>query len=862
MTSEQLPFHIGRYQVTRRLGSGGMGVVYLATDDRLHRQVAIKQLLKNPTSDSAHLRIRKEALLLAQLNHANIVQIYDVVEERNDVALVMEYVNGSSLDSWQRERDPGLRQKIQLLKQICSGLARAHSIGIIHRDLKADNILIDDSNIAKITDFGIAKNWREHSDLTREQHIAGSWGAMSPEQALGKPLDNRCDLFALGVLAYRLLCGQGPFGDNESPFVIVDRVVNSAHPPANRLNPELPAPLVQLLDRLLAKDPAGRPLNATAVAAELDAALLALDDNGGDAFSPTVTVTAEDYHRRRQRSGGRRRALLGALAVGCTALLVAAAVALWPETDNGRGRYIAVVAPHRDAFDNREEQLLASSMLSAIKQGLSNRQGLLLVPYTESRQQRGQPLREQARALNADLLLHPSLNCETAHCEASLELIDTRNFAVTASRSAVLELGEPLDSRARVLQQLTYLFPHNPPRGPGAGFDVSAADYQRYLELYEQRDDDVRAAETMRAMETLQANNPGFPPYYRLYSELAIDLYDNTRNAAALARLERFLQRVPYEINDHPAVLEARLELAITRDDADRAEALLQQLKVTLPDRASYYAQLASYYDYRDNYPEALAAIDRALARRTSAVYLRQKALYLSRSGQMDAAKPYLLQAMELGDSNMEALSLLAANELDSGRPGETIRLLNSANVEQLSVLNTYNLCLAYYIEEQLERAQQCMAGVAERAPKDADPLLYQAEIARAQQQPERARALARRALALTDDRDSWSAQLMRARAYAELGQADLAIETLLRIRRSAPDDLYTNYARAQVYIATGDQLSAKAHIRKTLEQGVSPTWFDTERFAAVCAGDGFADLRNEYPALCVGRAETRIARK
>ncbi|MFC4878188.1 protein kinase domain-containing protein [Microbulbifer halophilus] len=718
MTSEQLPFHIGRYQVTRRLGSGGMGVVYLATDEKLDREVAIKRLLKNPTSDAAPLRIRKEALLLAQLNHTNIVQIYDVVEEREDIALVMEYVEGCSLDNWQRERDPGLQQKILLLKQICNGLTRAHGIGIIHRDLKADNILVDDNNTAKITDFGIAKNWREYSDLTREQHIAGSWSAMSPEQALGKPLDNRCDLFALGVLAYRLLCGQGPFGDRESPFVIVDRVVNNTHPPAGKLNPELPADLCRLLDRLLAKDPDRRPLNATAVAAELDGILQHLDDGAGDTFSRTATITAEEYHRRRRRNRGRHRTLLGAVAGAGAALLVAAALALWPEAGpERRGDYIAVVSPHEGAFDSREEQRLASNMLSAIKQGLSNREGLLLVPYAESRQLRGQPLRDQARALNAQLLLHPTLNCEAAHCEASLEVIDTESFAATASRSVMLELGEDLDSRARILQQLNYLFPDNPAGERGAGFNISAEDYRRYLDLYERRGDEARTAETLKTLEALQKNSPGFPPYYELYSEQVIDHKLNTRSTGTLERLERFLQRAPRDIGDHPSVLTAKLRLAMSRDDPDRARALLEKLKLTLPDHASYHALRSNYYEGRGEYQKALAAIDRALALRTSTNYLWLKGLYLSQSGNMDAAKPYLLQVIEFSDHNSKALYLLAANELDSGRPAETIRLLKSVDVEQLGAMHAYNLCLAYYIENQFERAQQCMAGVAERAP-------------------------------------------------------------------------------------------------------------------------------------------------
>ncbi|SEA45495.1 serine/threonine-protein kinase [Microbulbifer marinus] len=864
MASEQPPFHIGRYKVTGKLGSGGMGVVYLATDERLHRRVAIKRLIKNPSSSTAHLRIRQEALLLAQLNHNNIVQIYDVVEERDDVALVMEYVDGSSLTQWQRERAPGLPQKIQLLKQICNGLARAHSAGIIHRDLKADNILVDDSNTAKITDFGIAKNWREDSDLTREQHVAGSWGAMSPEQALGNTLDNRCDLFALGVLAYKLLCGQSPFGDHDSPFVIVDRIVNSQHPPAEKLNPELPPALCQLLDKLLAKSPDKRPLNATAVAVELDAILMELDDRSTHTISRTVTITAEGYHLKQIGRGKRLKALAGAVLAGSAALLVAAAAALLPEPESeSMGKYIAIIAPHEDAFATRETRLLGNNVLSAIKQGLSSREGLLLVPYAESAQLRGQSLREQAQALNAQLLLHPSITCGVAHCDASLELIDTANFSVIASRSTTLELEENLETRARTLQQLNYLLPHNPPRDRQSNPKISAADYERYLELFERRDDDANLLKYLSELDELQERNPAFTPLYQLYGELVIDQRYNSRDPAGLKRLPRFLERAPKHIADHPDLITARLRLAIFQQDAELGRKLLDQLQLSLPDKANYHYLTAVYHQQLGNYSQALEAAERALALRTSFNYILQKAMALSALGDMDAAKPLLQRAMSLSDNNTDALSLLAANELDSGRPQETVRLLSSVGLDNLGAMDTYNLCLAYYIERQFDRAEQCFAGVSELAPDDADALLYRAEIADAQQRPDKARQLAEQALAIAADRDDWEGLLMQARAYAELGQAGRAVETLLKIRRTAPDDLYVNFARAQIYITTGDLLSAKAHIRKTLEQGVSPIWFDTARFAPMCRRADFADLRADYPALCAaGRKNAVLAHK
>ncbi|WGL16124.1 protein kinase [Microbulbifer bruguierae] len=861
MHAEQLPFYIGRYRATARLGSGGMGVVYLATDERLNRQVAIKKLLRNPNSSNAGERIRREALLLAQLNHNNIVQLYDVVESEHDIALVMEYVDGCNLERWQKEHAPDLEQKLQLLKQICAGLIRAHGAGIIHRDLKAENILVDSNGTVKITDFGIAKHWNEDSDLTREQHVAGSWGTMSPEQAQGKPLDNRSDLFALGVLAYRLLCGQNPFGENNSPYVVVDRIVKSPHPPAARLAPELPQSLCQLLDQLLAKTPEQRPLNAATVAAELETLLMQMRGNTTSftrTHSITATVTAESFFQHRKPAvNWWRRSAIAAVAVcvlGVAALLLnnPGGTPIQP----AQGKYIAVLdtttpAAQPETPDSRNRQLLTSNVLSALKQGLSAREGLYLISYAESHKLSGLPLATQAKSLNADLLLIPAIDCDSRSCELSLELLDSDTLAVIDSRSTRLSLEEGLESRARTLYQIDNLLEAFPPRESHQASNISAEDYLTYLEIYDRRTDYLNLGELLDQLDALQQRASAFAPLYELYTEMVIDHEFNTRAAEADARLADLLYKAPARLNNQPELLISELRLAILRNDPGRAEALLARLKLTLPDKASYHHLSAIYHHHRGDYPQALAHIDSALALRTSYAYLDHKALTLTISGDMDAANQVLKQAIALNSDGIDAVSLLAANMLDAGNAEETIRLLSEAGLDRIGPMDTYNLCLAYYIEKQYTQSQSCFARVSSLAPKDADPLLYRAEIAREQQQPNKALEFARRALHITHDRTDWEGLLMQARAYAELGEAEKAVENLLKIRRDAPDDLYTNYARAQVYITTGDLLSAKAHIRKTLEQGISPIWYCTARFVKICNIPAFNDLRQQYPGLC-----------
>ena len=855
MNPEQPPFYIGRYQVTGKLGSGGMGVVYLATDERLQRKVAIKKLLSNPNSRNAHARIRREALLLAQLNHSNIVQIYDVVEDDSDIALVMEFVDGCSLERWQRERSPDLKQKLQLLKQICAGLSRAHAAGIIHRDLKSENILIDSGGTVKITDFGIAKNSQEESNLTREQHVAGSWGAMSPEQAQGKTIDHRSDLFAFGVLAYRLLCGQNPFGDNKSPYVIIDRVVNAPHPPAARLCPELPTALSELLDRLLAKKPEQRPVNASIVADELDA-LLGYSQSGSftRTHSLTATVTAENFFHRNARWQQKLRgmAVPAAIAIGIVTTALVTHRFWHTPADEASGKYIAVLSPNV-AEPNREQQLLVNNIQGALKQGLSSRDGLYLIPYSESQKFSGQSLSKQAKALNADLMLVPNMQCERITCELTLELVETAHLSVVASRSTRLSAEESLESRARTLQQINFLLPDFPARQGSQDFAISAENYQRYLEIYDQRRDYRHLDSLLDQLEQLQQRASAFAPLYELYGEMVIDQEHNSRSAESDDRLQSLLQKVPASVADTPEVLVSELRLAMLQGDPGRAEALLAKLKLTLPDKAVYYHLSSLYHQQQGDLGRALRDIDRALALRTSYAYLTRKALTLTLMGDMAAANEILKQAIALNGESIDAISLLAGNLLDSGDAKETVRLLTEAGLDRIGPMDTYNLCLAYYIERQYAQSQACFTRVSELAPKDADPLLYRAEIAREQNLPQQAHALAQSALELTQERHDWEGLLMQARAYAELGEGEKAVENLLKIRRDAPDDLYTNYARAQVYITTGDLLSAKAHIRKTLEQGISPVWYCTARFVKICDIPAFSDLRQEYPGLCSG---------
>jgi beta-lactam-binding protein with PASTA domain/predicted Ser/Thr protein kinase len=259
----------GRYRVVRRLGSGGMANVYLAEDGELGRQVAIKILNDRHAADDQFVeRFRREAKNAAGLSHPNIVQIYDRGEAEGTYYIAMEYLEGQTLKELAAVRGPlSIREAIAYARQILAALRFAHRKGIVHRDIKPHNALIDDDGRVKVTDFGIARAGPA-SQMTEAGSIIGTAQYLSPEQARGGAIDQRSDLYSVGVVLYELLTGTVPF-TGDTPVEIAMKHLSSVPEPPSARRPEVPRPLDQVVLRALAKDPDERYASAEEMDAEL-----------------------------------------------------------------------------------------------------------------------------------------------------------------------------------------------------------------------------------------------------------------------------------------------------------------------------------------------------------------------------------------------------------------------------------------------------------------------------------------------------------------------------------------------------------------------------------------------------------------
>lgn len=254
-TTKQEPKIIAdRYKIKEELGTGAMGVVYLAEDTRLKRDVALKQLSPGSLSNEHLLaRFRQEAMALARLSHPNITQIYDFLESGDFLWIVMELAEGCELtEKLESAEKPTLNEIIQLALPMAKGLGYAHERGVVHRDFKPANILITKNGEVKITDFGIAK-LAQSSVHTQINTILGSPAYMSPEQANGDNTDHRTDIYAFGVVLYLMICGELPF-KGEAKSIIAQHLTKKA-PSIRDKNKGIPSKLNTLVQKLLAKDP-------------------------------------------------------------------------------------------------------------------------------------------------------------------------------------------------------------------------------------------------------------------------------------------------------------------------------------------------------------------------------------------------------------------------------------------------------------------------------------------------------------------------------------------------------------------------------------------------------------------------------
>ena len=331
----------GRYEVGAEIGRGGMATIHLGTDRLLRRTVAVKVLAPLFAQDQRFVaRFQREAKAAAALNHQNVVSVYDTGSDEGVHWIVMEHVEGDTLEEIFTEKGGlSIRRALEITEALCRALTAAHGVGLIHRDVKPANVMIDTSGRAKIMDFGIARAIADAADLTGTGLVLGTASYLSPEQARGDRVDARTDIYSLGCVLYEMVTGGPPFS-GETPLVLAYRHVHEEPVPPSFINQAVSDSLEAVIMRAIAKEPAAR--YASAESMERAVSVISLDQDrrveatqgskvGLTEPTPRDTIPLPKEGEPEHRSGrGRRRSVGVAVALLATVGFLGARAFLGP----------------------------------------------------------------------------------------------------------------------------------------------------------------------------------------------------------------------------------------------------------------------------------------------------------------------------------------------------------------------------------------------------------------------------------------------------------------------------------------------------------------------------------------------------
>jgi serine/threonine protein kinase len=338
---------LGNYRILEQIGQGGMATVFKAYQPSMDRYVAVKVLPSHFTQDRGFLgRFNQEARTLARLEHPHILPVYDYGEQDGTTYLVMRYINAGTLSDLIAQCGPmELEEIVPLMNHIGQALAYAHSQGVIHRDIKPSNVLIDEQSNAFLTDFGIAKLIAGTAQFTGTGTILGTPAYMAPEQGLDRPLDHRCDIYALGVMLYEMVTGQVPY-DAETPLAVLLKHVHEPLRPPRLVRHDLPEAVERVILKAMAKSPADRFQTAQEMADKLEKAVAGLPTDivlppapGGptavlteiipESTAPTQSLRATEVRPPSPKTQKTRKRFPWLLAGGGIGILAVIAIVAW-----------------------------------------------------------------------------------------------------------------------------------------------------------------------------------------------------------------------------------------------------------------------------------------------------------------------------------------------------------------------------------------------------------------------------------------------------------------------------------------------------------------------------------------------------
>jgi tetratricopeptide (TPR) repeat protein/predicted Ser/Thr protein kinase len=844
-----------RYVVVRLLGSGGMGAVYLVHDRELNRDVALKFLREDVASDPVALeRFRREVALASRVTHRNVLRVYDIGEADGVRFVTMEYVEGEDLATrLRREGKLPLDELLALFRQMCEGLAAAHAAGVVHRDLKPQNVLLDRSGSPHIADFGLAVAFGQGT-LTEAGRLMGSPVYISPEQVNGAKADQRSDIYALGTILYEMAAGRAPFSEGTTTEIVVQRLQRPPRP-LGELRPEIPAHVRRIVARCLTIEPGARYQSCTEILGDLDA---------GTAPSGRVRMR-------------RRRGLWSALGL----LAAGAGLAAWffvgrrvpaPPPPRSQTVLIADFANRTSdpVFDGTLEPaftlaLEGASFLNAYNRASALRVGARLQPgatrldeslarlvavregigvvTSGAIDRSGDGYRVSLRALDA-VTGRPIVE-ETVDAPGKDRILPATTRLAARVRSA---LGDTTPESVQLAAGETF----------SAGSLEAAHEYAGGQEsLAAGRWEEARA----RYLRAVALD----PDLGRAYAGLATVAANQGRRAEAerwfgeaMARIGRMSERER---------LRTRGAYFLLVREPSKAIEQFQQLVAAYPADGAGTANLALAYFYRRDMPRALEVGRRAVELSPLNVPQRNNvALYAMYAGDFERAVPEFRAVLEMNPRFDVALVGLALARLAQGNvedAASTYGRLEALGPREASVAAMGRADIAVY-EGRLPDASRLLAETAGRDEQAGDAesaalkLVLLAEVELALGRAPTARAAVDRA---ADPRRGENVLYPAALVYVGLKLDDraLALARTLSLRLEADPQAYARLVRGEVHLRRGRPREAVREFRAAGE--VADTWLGHAALGrAYLDLHAFAEAQTELEAALKRRGEATAA--
>jgi len=864
-----------------------MGEVFLAWDDRLRRKVAIKRIRgDSDMAPSLRQRLLREARAAASLNHSAIVQVYDLIADDEGDCIVMEYVEGRTLGARLSEGPLPLDLAVRLAREIAEGLATAHAAGIVHRDLKADNVIVTPGGHARVLDFGLARRLSGATDemiLTQHGFILGTCHAMSPEQAAGGEADARSDLFSLGILLYHMLTGVSPFLAT-TPRETLQRVLNHQPPPVTSVRGDVPPGLGALVTRLLAKAPEERPQNA-------DAVIRALGSPTLESIAPVELSVSELSTGVREATTAWAIAIppLAAPAGGSTAgmsvltrrrtMRIATVVAVLVLAVLGVlvGRQFLSRKPVGSAMDaallrvlvlkpqvNGKDaplQLAASGVLTTCLGTLSALQG---VAATGPTQLVGKPatVQEMARAAAADEILVATLDPAGAQARVTLRRQKPSGQVLWREElPAPIQAGDLLQLAREVDRSLLRGYKERRLRPGTPALEGRTEDYAAFLAIQKRLDAGaVPSQDDSDQIQKVMDESPGLLDARLLAADILWKRFQSTRKVALRERALDLLHGAQKLAPDDPRPLFTQFKIELTRDEPSVAVKTLARFESLVPGDPRVFALRSKLAEREGRMDEAIAELKNAARLSPTWENLKNLAGLESRTGHVEDARKHVNQILASSPNNVWALDVLATLELFYGdlnqaeqRYKELVALTPTPQRAHYTNLAVTQILLGRY-----QDAITSLHKALEIDPDHVDATLNLGEAELALGHAQAAEAYFRQTIQEIERNPAQENNLTYAQALAHVGRKREAAAIVLKTPAQQRENPFILLSVAQVSALVGDRATALVDVDSALKKGIQPRFFLLPAFDSLRNDPEFRSLVDKAPGAPRGSLPAR----